>query len=105
MNRRYGNDVRPVCGYDSCPCRGVHFISCYQEESDYCIDGERVAVNKETGAVRKATPLQIKKLITHYAIERTKYEVWHATMLQRYGNYLSPLAAPKPTPHVETLAA
>ena len=105
MNRRYGNDVRPVCGYDSCPCRGVHFISCYQEESDYCIDGERVAVNKETGAVRKATPLQIEKLITHYAIERTKYEVWHATMLQRYGNYLSPLAVPWPTPHVETLAA
>lgn len=105
MNRNYGSETRPVCGYDSCPCRGVHFISCYRRESDYCVDGERVAVNEETGAIRRATPLQIEKLIAHYAVEHAKYEKWHTEMALKHGDFLPPLSGPKPTPHLEAMAA
>jgi hypothetical protein len=105
MHRNYGSEIRPVCGYDSCPCRGVHFISCYRQESDYCVDGERVAVSEETGAIRKATALQIEKMVEFYGSERQKYEEWYARMAPKYGDYLSPISEPKPMPHLKPLAA
>jgi hypothetical protein len=62
-------------------------------------------VNEETGVIRKATPLQIEKLIAHYAVDRAQYEEWHTKSALKYGDALPQLADPKPMPHLEALAA
>jgi hypothetical protein len=104
MNRNYGSDMRPVCGYDPCPCRGVHFVSRYKQETDYCIDGKRIVV-KDGGEIRSAAPLQLEKLIAYFADERAKYLVWHNAALLKYGDALGPISEPELAPHIVALAA
>jgi hypothetical protein len=65
------------CGYRSCPCRGVHFISCggVTLDTDYCVDGQRVRVSKDSRILSScATEVQIVKL-----------ELW---LLDQYADYL-----------------
>lgn len=43
---KYTNSYQ-TCGYDSCPCRGINFISrggIGPLSTDYCVDGKRVRI-------------------------------------------------------------
>ena len=97
MNRNFHRDGHPVCGYDSCPCRDVHFISRYRGESDYCIDGERVRVSDESGISSRATAEQVRKLSLFFLESYADYCKWHAQQRARHGDEwpsLSPFNRP-----------
>jgi len=49
------------CGYEPCPCWGIHFISGYKDESDYCIDGKRVTL-RDDGLIWRATKSEALRL-------------------------------------------
>ena len=85
--------------YDSCPCRGIHFISRYMGTSDYCVDGTRVAVNDETGITTRATPAHRERVRIYLIAKYGEYCIWHAEQKVKWGGSLpalepfTPLAA------------
>lgn len=90
------------CGYESCPCRGVHFISRYREETDYCVDGKRVSIGDDGMAVYFSTTLDDLKALDLYHLEQyAKYCAWHSSKKREnpavYGDMvLQPFERPYP---------
>jgi hypothetical protein len=72
------------CGYGSCSCYGVHFISRYRMANDYCIDGKRVTVTDGEQVVRHANDLDVKRLENFLLDRYAKYLVWHCENKARY---------------------
>jgi hypothetical protein len=64
------------CGYDSCPCRGVHFIVCGGDDAVYCVDGKRVRVVGSLVMTPSATPEQVFKLEMHLLDSYAHYLRW-----------------------------
>lgn len=63
------SDYHSTCGYWSCPCRGVNFISCGMGSTRYCVDGNSVRVND-------GSPLPRRIFI--YALDKyAAYLAWH----------------------------
>ena len=93
MDRNYWNEKRPVCGYGSCPCRGVHFIvgGGPRNDSEYCVDGVRVRID-EDGTIRRATPEQADKLMVFFAAEHAEYVKWHGEMAEKNRDFMPPLS-------------
>jgi hypothetical protein len=68
-----------ACGYHSCTCRGVSFISYYQHEADYCIDGKRVTM-RDGGLVvtPSATEMHVEALNRYLLVKYAAYCDWHS---------------------------
>ena len=90
------------CGYESCPCRGVHFISRYREETDYCVNGKRVSVGDDGMALYSSTTLADLEALNLFSLEQyAKYCAWHVeqktTKPDIYGDMvLQPFERPYP---------
>jgi hypothetical protein len=66
------------CGYDSCPCRGVHFIAGGGLDADYCVDGKRVCLGSDSRVLTpSASEAQVVKLELWLLDEFARYLVWH----------------------------
>ncbi len=46
------------CGYHSCACIGVEFISSYDGSSDFCVEGQRVTIRPDRTATCDAVTAQ-----------------------------------------------
>lgn len=70
-----------TCGYHSCRCRGVSFISRggVVLDSSYCVDGKRVRV-KDDGAVYAfdLTAADVAALSNHFLNKYAEYCAWHS---------------------------
>ena len=68
-----------VCGYDSCPCVGVNFISTYQGRVNYCVNGKRLLVDARVSMVLtpSATLDQVARLERYLLECRSKYVEYH----------------------------
>ena len=67
------------CGYESCSCRGVNFISRYREETDYCVNGKRVSIGDDGGAAYYSTNQSDLDAIDLFHLEQyAKYCYWHS---------------------------
>jgi len=81
-----------VCGYDSCPCKGVHFISRSHQENEYCVDGKRVRLDDDSIIHSfDVTGEMVSKLEAYLLEQHSQYCIWHAEQLKRYGDACPPL--------------
>lgn len=77
------------CGYDSCPCKGVHFISSYQGEVDYCVNGQRVMIREDRSPAREYSAADMMALRLWLISEYARYLIWHCTQKQKHpGEYM-----------------
>lgn len=67
------------CGYHSCACIGVEFISSYDGVSDFCVEGQRVTIRPDRSVTCDADTAQ--KL--------------NMALLDRYAAYLNRRATQK----------
>jgi len=82
------------CGYGSCPCRGVNFISCGMGSTDYCVDGKRVRV-------LEGAPLPARIFV--YQLDKyAAFLTWHAEN-RRAGKILD--RAPEPFNYTREVTA
>ena len=74
------------CGYDSCPCKGVNFISGGLGRTDYCVDGKRITLD-DAGRVlsRSASAGQVEQLGLGLLARYAQYCIWHTGQVQRFG--------------------
>ena len=79
------------CGYDSCPCRGIHFIVRGFIDSDYCIDGKRVRVRHGDPVVAFATPEQAERLGIWFLDQYARYIKWHVEQNRKHPAWLMQL--------------
>jgi len=69
---------RATCGYHSCSCRGINFISRYREKNDYCVEGKRVCVTDAGAAVySSASRSDLDALGLFLLGQYAKYCAWH----------------------------
>lgn len=65
------------CGYESCSCIGVHFISGYRLQWDYCVDGKRITVDNDSNIITpSANEEQVRKLELHLLDDYAGYLRW-----------------------------
>lgn len=72
-----------TCGYSHYNSNGVKFISRYQDENDYCVNGRRVHVH-DNGRTN-ATDSERELIIAHLTAEHNKYVAWHAQQVAKFG--------------------
>jgi hypothetical protein len=89
------------CGYDSCPCRGVHFISGNGVDADYCVDGKRVRLSAGSLVLTpSATEQQVFKLEMHLLDDYARYLRWRGEQPWRREVPVSPFNHSLPLKHV-----
>lgn len=83
---------RQRCGYHSCICQGVAFISRggVKPDSDYCVNGKRVRVRDDgTVYAYDLTAADVAELTAYFLREYARYCAWHVakkyTQPQVYG--------------------
>lgn len=86
--------MRNRCGYGRCLCYGVRFISIYKGERNYCVNGNRVKLNRKFEVVSLSTTDADMELLGLYLLDDyAAYLEWRSES-RAYKNYQDGMLIP-----------
>lgn len=81
-----------TCGYQNCSDRGVQFISRYQDQTDYCVNGTRVRVYDDGHRRHAKYDAELDLIYMHELGKYAEYAIWHAEQRVRFAGDFPELA-------------